>query len=46
MLTIILGGAPDANWMPFLLPLISIVAIVIGVNYLFRFIRNKKAAKY
>ncbi len=46
MTPLILGGALDANWMPLLVPLISIVAAVMGISYLFRSIRKKRMAKH
>ena|GEM_PF-4576403 len=41
MTTIILGGAPGANWMPFLLPLAGIFLLVAGGDLLVRFLKRR-----
>jgi hypothetical protein len=39
--TILLGGAPNANWIPLLLVLIGIIAIIKCIGWTYQFVRTK-----
>jgi len=41
MATIILGGAPEANWLPLLIPIILFFGLIVSGEYIFKFIRKK-----
>lgn len=45
MATIMLGGAPGANWTPLLLPVLAVLIIVIAIEYLVKFIKRKMLLK-
>jgi hypothetical protein len=42
MTPVILGGAPAANWLPLLLPLIAIAILAFAVESLVKYTRNKR----
>ncbi len=41
MATIILGGAPGANWTPLLLPVLAVLMLLVSVEYLVKLIKRK-----
>ena len=41
MATIFLGGAPGANWTPFLIPIAIIFLMIVLFDYTLRFIKSR-----
>jgi hypothetical protein len=42
MATIILGGAPGSNWLPLLLPLVALAAVMYTVGFIAKLVKQKK----
>ncbi len=45
MAAIILGGAPEANWLPLLIPLVAVFLIVVSAEYLVRYVKRRFGRK-
>ena len=45
MPTIILGGAPEANWLPLLLPLVALFILVVSAEYITKFVKRRFGRK-
>lgn len=41
MAAIFLGGAPGANWTPFLIPIIAVFLVIVSIDFTIRFIKRK-----
>ena len=45
MPVLILGGAPDDNWLPLLLPLAAILAVLLFSEHVGRYLKKRKLQK-